>query len=232
MPRGTLKRTTTTVTKRVPKTSFAARQRAFQSGRPPVPPNYSKGEKKFHDVDLNDAVVTAAGTVTASVILIAGGTTESTRIGRKMTIQNINWRFDIVFNDTTTVDTTSEAVRVMMYVDHQANGATAAALDILETDHYQSFNNLSNKNRFTILFDRTYSFSSPSGASTASPTVVFGEQIITDQMYKSVNIPIEYSAQAANITELRSNNIGVMLLSKSGNLTTFGSKIRIRFSDN
>lgn len=228
MPRAAVKRTT--FTKRKPKTSYAARQQVFQTSRPPVPPNYSKGELKFHDVDLDDAVITQAGTITASISLIAGGTTESTRIGRKCTITNINWRFDIVMNDTGTVDNTSEAVRVMMYQDHQTNGAAAVALDILETDDYQSFNNLSNKNRFTILFDKTYDMVCPSGAGQNAADA-FGETICSDAMYKKVMIPLEWAAQGALISNLRSNNIGVMLLSKSGNLTTFASKIRLRFSD-
>ena len=47
-------------------------------------------------------------------------------------------------------------MRVMLYHDKQANGATAAVLDILESADYQSFNNLVNSGRFRILMDRTY----------------------------------------------------------------------------
>ncbi len=187
-------------------------------------------ELKFHDVDLDDAVVTQAGALTASINLIPQGVTEKTRIGRKAVIKSINWRFDIVINDTGSADTTSEVFRVIMYLDRQCNGATATVVGILESDDYQSFNNLANKGRFLTLMDRTYDLNCPSG-SGQNAADVFGEQVIHDNLYKKVDIPIEFDAATGAITEIRSNNIGVVLLTKTGNLTTFASKIRLRFTD-
>ncbi len=190
-------------------------------------------ELKFHDVDLDDAVVTQAGALTASINLIPQGTTEKTRIGRKAVLKSINWRFDITMNDTSSADTTSEVFRVIMYLDRQCNGATAVvatAAGILETDDYQSFNNLANKGRFLTLMDRTYDLNCPSG-SGQNAADVFGEQVMHDSLFKKVDIPIEFDAATGAITEIRSNNIGVVLITKTGNLTTFASKIRLRFTD-
>ncbi len=47
------------------------------------------GELKFHDVDLDDALVSATGTVTPSINLIAQDVLENTRVGRKCTLKNI-----------------------------------------------------------------------------------------------------------------------------------------------
>ena len=75
--------------------------------RPRVVPGYTRssgfygrfakpnGEMKFHDVDLDDAVIAAGANATASINLIAQGVTESTRVGRKCTITAINWRYRV-----------------------------------------------------------------------------------------------------------------------------------------
>ncbi len=188
-------------------------------------------ELKFHDVALDDAVVTANGALTASINLIPQGVTEKTRVGRKCVIRRIAWRFDITMNDTATADNTSEVFRVILYQDKQCNGATATVVGLLETDDYQSFNNLANSGRFKVLMDRTYDMNCPAGASVASPAVIFGEQVIHDSFYKMCEIPLEFDSTTGAITEIRSNNLGVILLTKAGNLTTFASQFRLRFSD-
>ena len=195
---------------------------------------YSKftngGELKFHDLDINDATIAANGTIAqASVNIIAQGVTEVQRVGRKCTIRNINWRFNIRLPEGTASSTTSDTVRVMVYHDKQTNGAAAAVTDILETDDYQSFNNLSNKSRFRTLMDRTYDLNTDlSGDGTTVDSPRFN---INDSFFKKCNISIEYDSTTGAITEQRSNNIGVLLLSKNG-LCTFDSKMRVRYSDN
>ncbi len=185
-------------------------------------------ELKFHDVDLNDAVVASAGTVTPTVNIIVQGTREIDRIGRKCTIKSINWRFQMSLPPGTAVSTTNDTVRVIMFLDKQCNGATAAVLDIIETADFQSFNNLANKSRFRTLMDRTYTLNaSLSGDGT---TVDSAEVVENDAFYLKCDIPVEFDGVNGVITEIRSNNIGVLLISEGG-LATFGSKIRLRFSD-
>lgn len=193
----------------------------------------SGGELKFHDVDLDDGLVSTAGTVVDSIIKIAQGTTESTRIGRKCTIRNIGWRFNILMQEDNDIadPTAADVIRVIMYLDKQCNGATATVTGILESADYQSFNNLGNKSRFRTLLDRTYDVNKQSLASATTGTVASNEIVISDTFFKKVNIPIEYDSTAGAITEIRSNNIGVLLIGRAG-VAGFVSKIRIRFSDN
>ncbi len=186
-------------------------------------------ELKFHDVDLNDALIASTGDVTATINIIAQGVTESQRVGRKCTIRHIGWRFELRLPTQTAGANASDVARVLMYIDKQANTATAAVTDILESADYQSFNNLSNKGRFRTLMDRTYDLNSESGGGDGT-TEDYGQVIQTDTFFKKVNIPIEFNAGAGAITEITSNNIGVLLISRSG-LTAFASKIRLRFSD-
>ncbi len=190
-------------------------------------------ELKFHDVDVDDAAISTAGTIqnTGTINIIAQNTTESTRIGRKCTIRAINWRYSIDLPAQASMSETAEIVRVILYLDKQCNGATATTTNILETDNYQSFNQLANKSRFRILMDRTHTITSPSGI--AGP--VTGLNQYEDSFYTKCNIPLEFdnSATTGALTTIRSNNLGVLLISKTGDATgcAFDSKFRLRFSD-
>ncbi len=189
------------------------------------------GEMKFHDLDIDEGTIAAGGTISEdSCNAIAQGTTESERIGRKCVIRSINWRFDIVGGTrANTAAPSGDIVRVILYLDKQCNGATAGVTDILESADYQSFNNLANKSRFRTLMDRTYQIEVVAG-SGADATAEWKLADTHDDFYKNVNIGVEFDATTGAITEVRSNNIGVLLLSKNG-VTTFTSKMRLRFSD-
>ncbi len=188
-------------------------------------------ELKFFDLDIDNAGVPTAGTTLNSVNLVVQGIGENQRIGRKITIRSINWRFSIskAEGDGVADPTNPDVVRLIVYLDKQANGATAAPTDILETANYQSFNNLANKGRFRTLMDRKYDMNSPSGAGDGVASDWAGV-VVSDDWFKKVNIPIEFDAAAGAIGSVKSNNIGVLLISLS-NQSTFDSKMRIRFSD-
>ncbi len=190
-----------------------------------------KGELKFHDLDIDDATVASGATIVQdSCNKIAQGVTEITRVGRKCTIRSINWRFQVSTNaQSNTASPATEVVRVILYLDKQANGATAASGDIVETDDFQTFNNLANKSRFRTLMDRTYPLQLMA-ASGADATAEWAGENLTDTFFKRVNIPIEFDSTTGAITEIKSNNIGVLILGKQG-LATFSSKMRLRFSD-
>ncbi len=191
------------------------------------------GELKFHDVQLDDAVIDNAGSVTATINIIPQGVTEIQRVGRKCTIRSIGWRFRVILPavNGTGAGPTGDTVRVLLYLDKQTNGATAAVLDLLETASFQSFNNLSNKTRFRTLMDRVYdmSYAAGSGAGGASDND-YAQVTINDTFFKKVNIPIEFNSTAGAITEITSNNLGVLLITASG-IASFTSKFRLRFSD-
>ncbi len=189
------------------------------------------GELKFHDVPMDDAVIAANGSILKdSVVLIAQGVTESERIGRKCVVESINWRYAVgLVSEVGAGAQDADTVRVILYWDKQTNGAVATVTGILETDDYQSFRNLANGGRFTILMDKTLSFNPRAGAGDGAAND-WPATIMNYTFYKKCNIPIEYDSVNGVLTELRSNNLGVLLLSKKG-LCSFESNLRIRFSD-
>ncbi len=188
-------------------------------------------EYKFHDLNIDDVDVAAGGTVIAdSCNKIAQGTGESQRIGRKCTIKSIYWRYDVKKDNAASLGDDAEVVRVILYLDTQCNGATALSSQIIEDDEHHSFMNLSNKTRFKILMDRVYSLKFNAGAGNGTSNDG-SSTIITGKFYKRCTIPLEFDFTAGLITEIRSNNLGVLLVARDGSKASFTSKMRLRFSD-
>lgn len=185
------------------------------------------GEMKFHDVDLDDAVVASGGVITDTINIIPQGVTEVQRLGRKCTIAKIGWRYRIQLPAVASAGTGGETIRVIMYLDKQCNGATAATTDILETASFQSFRNLTNVGRFSILHDKTFALNSHGAAGDGTANDALSWEL-NHTFWKNCNIPLEFDSTTGALTEIRSNNIGVLLLSNNG-LVSFTSKIRLRF---
>ncbi len=192
----------------------------------------SNQELKFHDVDLDDALISSGGTVTDSICKIAQGVTEVQRIGRKAVIKKIGWRYQlsIAEQDAQSTPVSADTVRVILYQDMQCNGASAAFNDLLESTDFQSFSNLVNRGRFRVLMDRTHALSVRTLASDGAGVVSSSGIKQNYSFYKACNIPIEFNAATGAITEIRSNNIGVLVVSNAG-VVNMDSKFRLRFTD-
>ncbi len=190
------------------------------------------GELKFHDVDLDDAVIAAGGVVVPSVNLIAQGTTENTRVGRKCTIKGFYWKGTLTLPEIDAVATppTPDLLRIILYQDKQCNGATATTTGVLETADIDSFRNLANSGRFNILWDHEWALNYNTLASDTDAVVSAGKVNRRFSYYKKLNMPLEFDNITGAITEIRSNNIGVILVSNNGT-SGINSKVRLRFSD-
>ncbi len=172
---------------------------------------------------------TAPTATPGSLVTIAQGVTESTRVGRKCTIKRILFRYEcglIAVNQGTGIP---DVIRVILYIDKQANGLTITNTDLVESDDYQSFNNLANSGRFRVLMDRTHSLQMTAGGWDGTG-VDFPATVASFSFYKKCAIPLEFSGTTGALTELRSNNINLMVCSKNGT-SFFNSKMRFRFSD-
>ncbi len=192
----------------------------------------SGGENKFHDIDVDDAVIAINGTIqnAGTVNIIPQGTSEIERDGRKCTVNAINWRYVLSIANVG-VGTGSDVIRVILYLDTQCNGTAATVTQILESDNYQSYRNLSNSTRFNILLDRTHIINVRAGSGRGSTdTLNYADVHQGYTFYKKCNIPLEFDSTLGALTEIRSNNIGVLILSKDGATVAFESKLRLRFS--
>lgn len=189
------------------------------------------GEMKFFDTDKTGTTVAAAGTVlNSSLLLIPDGTTQSTRIGRKITVKHIFVHGHLILPATTTPGDTSDRVRIIMYLDKQCNGAAAAVSDILTATDVNSFRNLSETGRFHILYDKVHSMNASSGTTAGAGGDQFGEYMRGFSIKKACNYPIEYNNTTGAIGEIRSNNVGIIAISASGHCTAT-YKARVRYLD-
>jgi len=181
---------------------------------------------KFTDNDTNDTVIASGINILNSTLVgIQQGTTDTTRIGRKITVKKIKWRFRIDLPATATAGNTSDQVRLVVLLDKQANGAAPAVTDVYADNNVLSFRNLDNTGRFVVLMDRQYGINTESGISTS-----FGEKIIVDTFFKGCNIPVDYTANVGDVTDIASNNLVTLAMSRNGFAGVTG-KLRISYTD-
>ncbi len=194
---------------------------------------YGSGmELKFLDKDSDSTTISASGEVTTSLNIIAQGTTESERIGRNIFIRKI--QLNILMDLAAAADQADipngDILRIMLFVDTQTNGANAAVLDLLETATFNSYRNLANSHRFVVLMDQCWPMNrivaGTDGASTVSTPLITKNLI---KKFFSVNIPIEFDSTAGAITEMRSNNVAMLYITRNA-LVNVQVHSRVRFN--
>ncbi len=193
------------------------------------------GEKKFFDGTNTLGTVSSTGAIAEdSLNHITQGVTEQARVGRLAKIHSlhINGIFELPLS--TALAAMGDAIRFIVYIDKQCNGATAATTDILEgaTPDFLDFRNLANSHRFFILMDKRVSLVMPTNTVLAGPVYATGRVIKSFTFNKHFKdpLPIEFNATTGAITEIRSNNIGVMAISLTGKCE-LSFQWRVRFTD-
>ncbi len=195
-------------------------------------------ELKFFDTSTQNTTSLIAGVIaSASVNLIPQGVTESTRVGRKCVLKRISFKGTLRNDESTTLAGTDNNMRIIVYLDQQCNGATAIPADILENvgannTGFDSHYNLSNSGRFKILYDIRKNMIVPAVAQTAAGTFSSYRSTYVWSWGKACNIPVEFSDVTGAITEIRSNNVGVLIIcNENDNQPTISYTCRVRFSD-
>lgn len=190
-------------------------------------------ELKFHDGTIIATGVATTGNITSPLCIIAQGTTESQRIGRKCTVKAIYMKYAVKLPEVSVNLTPPppDEVRVILYLDKQCNGTAATPGDILEQVDVRGFRNLANSGRFVLLHDKMYTMNYQTQSFEGTTNYcASGKLLVNHSFYKKVNIPIEYSGTNGVLTEMRSNNIGCLLISNAGQID-FESRFRLRYSD-
>ncbi len=215
---------------------FRARSRYRSSGAMvPYKKRYFRGkgdekEYKFHDVSTDDAVVSTTWLSTGrSLLLIAQGTDESERIGRKIMVTSITTKVHVFLPCTTNSCLTHDTFIIKLMLDTQCNETDASNADIVDqVTNYQSFNNLANRTRFVTLWSKVVNLQNVSGAGNGT-TNTFGEMSVDFTMHHRAMIPIEYDAVTGAVTSITSNNLFLFSCSRHG-LCGYISRTRIRFT--
>lgn len=195
-------------------------------------------EKKFFDTTIAGLIDTT-GESLASLNLVPQGVTQSTRVGRKMTITNINIKGSIAWGQILFNVVAATEIRIVLVLDKQANGANAAFNDVFESTAGISANrhrNLSNSERFVVL--KNWQMTPQNLVATTSDNwatqgnTIYRAQASRFKFNKTCKIPIEYSSTTGAITEIRSNNIQLFAVAESADdIATASISCRIRFTD-
>jgi len=250
-----MKRKRSSVAAKQPRTAFArkvARARMSTASSMVVVPGVTRsigyygrftgpsGELKFLDSAVSETPIGINGTVlgAGSLNLIAQGAGESQRVGRKVTLTKVMFRGIGFMAGDTTGGTAAESVssnqmRIILYWDKQCNGAVATAGGILGpgTVTIDSFNELVAKDRFRILKDKIIDFNRTTSVHDGTD---FVPGSVTRKVFfsKNCNIPIEFEGATGALTEIRSNNLSFLLVSRNATSPlTFTGTCRIRYSD-
>ena len=85
--------------------------------------------------------------------------------------------------------------------------------------------------RFQLLLDKRIVMSPLAIGSDSAGTMSTAAVFKQFSFHKECNIPLEFDSTTGAITEIRSNNFGIMVLSQGGDRINMFSKVRVRFSD-
>lgn len=191
------------------------------------------GELKFYDelnINFSSAPETTGTIWSSSLINIVQGTGESQRIGRKVTVSGIGLHWTANLQVQSEAQFASDTYRVILYQDKQTNGTAAVPSDLLEAPvSILSFRNLANSNRFRILYDKNFEINAKTGGETAS-VFTTGQITAIPKMWVATNVACEFSGTTGNISEIRSNNFGILVLSTNQRVTLF-IQSRVRYTD-
>lgn len=193
-------------------------------------------EAKFHDKSENFNIP-IEGSISASLNLIAQGVTECDRIGRRITIRELYIHFNFFLQTSGQGTNTSDTVRIIIFIDKQANGATAGVNDILQEvtpgmndANFLSHLNLSNMDRFRILEDHTMSLNAASAGVDAGGALISGNTSRTRFFRTPMKLDIEYSNSAAEIEAVSSNNLAILTICSNDDFTRIKWNSRIRYT--
>ncbi len=194
-------------------------------------PSQQRGELKFWDTTPSDVVTVVTGEVINSLNLVPQNITETGRIGRKIRIKKIHCRYNVILQPFTTANNpTGDILRVIFFQDTQCNGVAANTTDILDSAAYLSHNLLVNRGRFRILKDTFHVMNQPTIMTNAADTFYSPESLKHGNFSFTGDVPIEFSGTTGAITEVRSNNFGILLISRNA-LVGFAGYCRVRYTD-
>lgn len=187
-------------------------------------------EVKNIDVATANTIVFASSLPVVTLINgVDEGNTSTTRIGRKIIITSLAWRWCGFLAPTTTG---ASGLRLLIVRDAQSNGAAPTATDILSTGGIDSPMNLDNSKRFKILTDHVISCVGTQGPQAWNEKGFI--QLEKPSKGKAGLETIFNSNSTATITSINSGGIFALTLQNGGLLVanpTSSLYTRLRFID-
>jgi len=178
-------------------------------------------EKKYFDTD-NVGLTSTTGGAFFSVNNMAPGVQDNERVGTTINMSACGYRMNM---HQVVGATSGGLLRVILFVDHQANGAAPPAVTTLLTAaKIDAYRNLDNIERFEFLHDDVYELNASAGV---SGTVVLPQKFAS--VYKKYTGKAHFAAGAGAVIP-NTDAIGVLVI---GNNTAveYEFTTRCRFTD-
>lgn len=193
-------------------------------------PKRGRPELKYIEADDGGA----AGIPTAGEISflnpVAGGTGINDRIGRKYTMKSILFRLGLYPSSANNAPV-GTLVRCLIVYDAQNNSSAAgpSVSDILMTATWDSAMNLDNRERFKILYEKTFTMAATlytTGALTAgSPRPVAVDK------FRKCYLPVINSGVGGTTADIATGAVYLLLIANINNTVVRDWRSRIRFTD-
>jgi len=173
--------------------------------------------------------VSTAGSVVA-LNLVAQGTDFTNRVGRVTRNKSLLWRC-MAKSENTATNSEGEVVRVMLLYDSQPNsaGAVPAVTDVLTSADIYSGMNLSNRDRFKVLWDKRlilWSNNYTANVLTAgSPHPVWKEKFLR------FDLETVYSGTGGTIGNIGTGSLLMLNIALNGSVAELQYYSRVRFTD-
>lgn len=198
---------------------------------------YSFQASGGRELNFKDTTIDGISVSTTPVLTLLNGmtqgTTASTRIGRRIGIKSVEWRF----NMATSSATTWTSNRYMIIVDRQANAAAAAFADIYDVADPSTLRNISNMTRFQVLFDSQEFTMIGDNSGTGASSYDSDSLATAHKGYLKVNIPVQYNVgTAGTIGDIQTNALYFVTIGNGSTAVTDCNinkgTVRIRYGDN
>lgn len=181
-------------------------------------------EIKDSDVTLGATNIPVGGTSVFCPNQIAVGITKSTRVGGKIQVVHLGLKFQLVLPATALIADGCDSVRMIVFLDTQANGALASITDVLTSASINAFYNRDTEDRFLILKDSVYALNTGGYDATGGNTPVI-KNIVWDYFCEHT---LNYVGSTAVIPQ--SKSLGYFFISANGLANVQGQK-RCSFTD-
>jgi len=167
---------------------------------------------------------------------IAQGTDYTTRIGRVALATSIQFRLTVYQTPATSTASNQGYVRAILFCDRQPNGTEPTVVgDLLSTTFRpdQAFKNLSNRDRFNIILDKTFHWAD---WNNATPEYLGGAKNQGHKVwnvYKKLHVDkTVYSGTGTGISNIQSCALYFVVWNTiSNNVTQANFAFRLRFTD-
>lgn len=195
---------------------------AFSRAAKYIPPELKFIDNEYADNDLG----VAGNWATTGRILLNGmavGNSVSTRVGNVVALRSITLRLSI---DQQATSSGTGRLRLIIFLDRQANGQTPAIGDVLQDASVEGLQNLANRKRFFMIADHVTPFATNLGNENSAVTIVG---------FKKFKRPVrvQYSGTDALAASIATNALWCWLM--ADHISTAGPTVdgwvRIRYQD-